>query len=318
MKRGFTLIEVLVVVAIIALLISILLPSLGAARDQARCVKCLANMHDMMAGVNTFAATHKGRFQLVTGASANPDPYATGGPVADLTRSLYAYESGALPMGAQGPALLTWPVAVLREAGRRELKANMNWGVEANSRTEVVPSSVRRFELTECPGDQIKIATPFYPATKQGKKWFGTLSYTINEDVCGDRVESGDAGGPAWKDGIRGGQAGGGERLRGVIDKVVRASEVLMFVDGGAPDANSDSMGNLIMSRDAAGPWLEFCEKRWNGRLPVGRHKAGTLNVAFVDGHGAFIKKVSRNVPANSDQPNWSYVSRVRVTPYNP
>ncbi len=43
--EGFTLIEVLVAVAIIALLVAILLPSLAAAREQARAAVCLANLH---------------------------------------------------------------------------------------------------------------------------------------------------------------------------------------------------------------------------------------------------------------------------------
>ncbi len=45
-RGAFTLIEVLVVVAIIALLMAILLPALREARDQTRVTMCLTNLHD--------------------------------------------------------------------------------------------------------------------------------------------------------------------------------------------------------------------------------------------------------------------------------
>jgi prepilin-type N-terminal cleavage/methylation domain-containing protein len=44
-KRGFSLLEVLVVVGVIALLVSILLPSLVRARDRARGTQCLGNLN---------------------------------------------------------------------------------------------------------------------------------------------------------------------------------------------------------------------------------------------------------------------------------
>jgi len=52
--KGFTLIELLVVVSIIALLVSILLPALGRAREQAKKVWCLANIRGVMIGTRTY------------------------------------------------------------------------------------------------------------------------------------------------------------------------------------------------------------------------------------------------------------------------
>lgn len=58
-SKAFTLVELLVVVSIIALLVAVLLPSLQKAREQARSVKCLANLHAYALAMMTYTAEHR-------------------------------------------------------------------------------------------------------------------------------------------------------------------------------------------------------------------------------------------------------------------
>lgn len=59
--RGFTLVELLVVIGIIALLVGILLPVLTSARERSNRTKCLANLRSLGQSMTLYANEHRDR-----------------------------------------------------------------------------------------------------------------------------------------------------------------------------------------------------------------------------------------------------------------
>lgn len=71
MKRGFTLIEMLVVMAILLLLASITVPIVGSALERGRATQCLSNLRTMAHAVQIYQVENEGRF---------PPALVSGGP----------------------------------------------------------------------------------------------------------------------------------------------------------------------------------------------------------------------------------------------
>jgi prepilin-type N-terminal cleavage/methylation domain-containing protein len=95
-RRAFTLLELLVAVAIASLLIALTLPALGASRAAARAVLCASNQRQLALAWHAYADNHRG---LCMPAA---DPYAAGGvvywwgQVADSSPPAVLYATGIL------------------------------------------------------------------------------------------------------------------------------------------------------------------------------------------------------------------------------
>src|SRR3982751_478542 len=76
-NRAFTLVELLVVIGIIALLISILLPSLNKARRAAATVQCASNMRQISGAMLMYINANKGKLPR-SQIKAGGDTYTNG------------------------------------------------------------------------------------------------------------------------------------------------------------------------------------------------------------------------------------------------
>jgi prepilin-type N-terminal cleavage/methylation domain-containing protein len=74
-SRGFTLLELLVVISIIALLMGLLLPSLRNAREQSKQLVCKKNLSNIWRGVVAYAVEYNDRAPFIERLNPDFDPF---------------------------------------------------------------------------------------------------------------------------------------------------------------------------------------------------------------------------------------------------
>lgn len=119
-RKGFTLIEILVVVSIIALLIAILIPALSSAREQARRIVCQSNLQQLQRANVFYLQAWRGIFP--------PHRYAApGDPLRDSNGEKHWFH--LLGKYAKGKELPHCPTL-----GDRRMKDQNYWSWQYNAR----------------------------------------------------------------------------------------------------------------------------------------------------------------------------------------
>ncbi|MEM6485572.1 MAG: type II secretion system protein [Pseudomonadota bacterium] len=102
MRRAFTLIELLVVISIIAILVAILLPMLGRAKETTRRTQCLSNQRSIVQASTANAVDDKGRLIIHEGSIRrwSPQVVHSGGGQGELGKWVgylddYSIQSGS-------------------------------------------------------------------------------------------------------------------------------------------------------------------------------------------------------------------------------
>jgi len=260
--RGFTLVELLVVIGIIAVLIAMLLPALNRARSAAQQTVCLSNLRMIGTAALNSAVEHQNHFPLAGKVSSTLGAVPDG--VNDDDQSVYSYFTDT-----SGQHVSPMPVALAPYMGQQ-----IRTDSAADILTDYDLSVVRK--LFTCPSNLDKIQQGTFIGDSTG--WLGPelwTSYGYNEAALG------------WTTGT------GYIRGRGNLARISDPADMLFIADASPRTGylnymafNDDSPTETLIDMynavyDATDPQL----------FDMTRHR-GTMNILFMDGHGE-----SRRIP---------------------
>ena len=181
-RAAFTLIELLVVVSIIALLIGILLPTLGEARRQAGIVSCVATIRGNSQGVASYTADNNDRLPTAPPGTGGQPPNTgpSSKPALNFANQLDGYLNGWKFNTAERPAF------GIRYDTDQQAQLPTKLGIEA-----FWFIAFGQY-MSEGQGDAM-LQEPFVSPTDKGRKssWnnYRNLPFTNRSSERGERLE---------------------------------------------------------------------------------------------------------------------------------
>ena len=307
-RDGFTLVELLVVIGIIALLISLLLPALNAVRQSANSIKCVSNLRQLV----TAAIMQQSERRHIQTTS-----FDTSAKAVDPGHSMWMYVSSQDTPGTV--IVADWMTAILPYINS---KTSTGDGITAGTSISAVFQCPSDRNLDSAPagyfaGPNVEFitanGTDYYPA-----------SYGINIDIACINDTSMNPPQTIYASGSSIGVYNGvtnsayssanvGLGANARLDQVKDPTSTLLFADCGNRPYISQSSQDRQDALDYTTNYMTYnggdsslwgtlagiMQTSWlRGRVPLNRHDnkatspanggtglGGRINIAFVDGH---------------------------------
>lgn len=274
-RRAFTLVELLVVMAIIAVLVAVLLPALSKTRQAANSAACLSNLRQIGMASIMHANEHRGHFPFagyVFGSAADLLQCNPAG-LGDSGRLKYSYFLSGTSFRPQPYMASVAPY----------LGYKVNLGSQAALQASLDdPKGVRK--VFTCPSQE--------PYQVKGRTvgggystWYGPetfSSYALNEGLLGH-------------------PSGGVGRMMGRVTKIRRPSELIVMADG---QTNEWASGLWWTWGPYTVTLADAFINNWNAgqrnNFAINRHHR-RINALFVDGHAATFVITANGVTPSGD-----------------